>query len=173
VLNLTNHAYFNLIGHTPAAADALAHELTLQADRYLPVDDELIPSGAAVAVAGTPFDFRSPRAIGERIAVADEQLLRGQGYDHNFVLAREAFSQPRAAARVTADGLSMDVLTTEPGVQFYSGNFLSEAGWPHRAALCLETQHFPDSPNRPEFPSTILRPDGTFRSRTIYQFTPS
>ena len=173
VLNLTNHAYFNLDGTAASGGDVLGHELSLHADGFTPIDDGLIPTGEISRVEGTPFDFRAPRQIGERIGLADDQLLHAGGYDHNFVLAGAAPTQPRAAARLTAGGLVMDVLTTEPGLQFYTGNSLPEAGFGYRAALCLETQHFPDSPNRPEFPSTLLRAEDTFRSRTVYQFAAS
>jgi aldose 1-epimerase len=172
VLNLTNHAYFNLEG-AASGGTILDHELSLHADRFTPVDSGLIPTGELANVEGTPFDFRAPRRIGDRIDAGCEQLALAGGYDHNFVLTEPSHGQPRLAARLTAGGLVMDVLTTQPGIQFYSGNFLPEAGWPHRQALCLETQHFPDSPNRPEFPPTLLRPEDTFRSRTVYQFTPS
>jgi len=177
-VNLTQHTYFNLTGD--GAHDVLGHVLRLDADHYTPVDATLIPTGEVVPVAGTPFDFTSPTAIGARIGSDDEQLRHGGGYDHNFVLNGGPPGEMRLAARVhePTSGRVMEVRTTEPGVQFYSGNFLDgtltgKGGvvYAHRTGFCLETQHFPDSPNRPHFPSTILRPGGVYRSRTVYAFS--
>lgn len=168
VINLSQHAYFNLAG----GGGILDHRLAIAADGYCTVGEDLIPREIA-PVAGTPFDFRQPTAIGERIAEAHPQLRHARGYDHNWVL--EDGDGLRFAARLEdpASGRTMEVHTTEPGLQFYSGNFLdgSVAGLAHRSGLCLETQHFPDAPNRPDFPSTLLRPGETFRSRTEYRFT--
>ena len=177
VLNLSHHGYFNLAGH--AAGDILGHELTLAAARFTPVDSLLIPTGELRDVAGTPLDFRTPVAIGARIGADDRQLRFGLGYDHNWVLDGPAGTL-RLAARVRdpRSGRTMEVLTTEPGIQFYSGNFLDgsnvgKGGAPyrHRAGFCLETQHFPDSPNHPDFPSTVLRPGDEYRSTTVYRFS--
>jgi aldose 1-epimerase len=176
VANVTHHGYFNLAGHT--SESILGHQLMLAADRFTPVDEGLIPTGELRDVAGTPMDFRTPFAIGERIDADDEQLSFGGGYDHNWVLNGEAGTF-RLAARVTepTTGRVMEVHTTEPAIQFYSGNFLDGSNigkggvpYPYRSGFCLETQRYPDSPNHAEFPTTVLRPGDRYESTTIYRF---
>jgi aldose 1-epimerase len=166
VLNLTNHAYFNLSGE----ASVLGHMLHIPSSRITALDAELIPTGEIRDIAGTPLDFRTPTAIGARIDEPNDQLQLGGGYDLNYALADAPRAAPALAATVSAGGILMTVLTTEPGLQFYSGNFLSGAPFARRSGLCLETQHFTDSLNKPAFPTTVLRPDERFASRTVYRF---
>jgi aldose 1-epimerase len=177
VLNLTNHSYFNLSGQ--GNGTILQEQLKLNASRFTPVDATLIPTGELKSVAGTPFDFLQPHAVGERINADDEQIRLGHGYDHNFVIDGGGKELTQAAEVYDpASGRVLQVLTTEPGVQFYTSNFLDGSikgkqgiAYPRNGALCLETQHFPDSPNHPDFPSTVLRPGSKFHSLTVYRFS--
>lgn len=174
-INVTQHAYFNLAGK----GDVLSHAVMINADRFTAIDNEAIPTGDLPCVENTPFDFRTPHVIGERINEDNEQLKNGNGYDHNFVLNKKHAKEFSLAARVVEQksGRVLEVFTQEPGVQFYTANWmdgsLQGAGWDYtrRSAFCLEPQHFPDSPNRPEFPSTILRPGEEYTSMMSYKFS--
>ena len=174
-VNLTNHAYFNLAGR----GDNLAHEVQINADKFTPVDKGLIPTGELRSVAGTPFDFRKPTAIGARISADDEQIKFGGGYDHNWVLRNQSGKLAQAAVvHEPKSGRVLEVSTTEPGLQFYTGNFLDGSlkgrggrAYQKRSAFCMETQHYPDSPNKPAFPPAILKPGAKYQSETVFKFS--
>jgi aldose 1-epimerase len=174
VLNITNHAYFNL--HGAGNGNILDHQLVIKASSFVPVDSTLIPTGEIRPVAGTPFDFTTPHAVGERIGENYDQLIFGKGYDHTFILDNK--EEVDASVYDPVSGRFMEVISDQPGVQFYCGNFLNGSLFGHggkpyiyRSGLCLETGHYPDSPNHPDFPATTLDPGQTFTSQTIYRFS--
>ena len=176
IVNLTNHSYFNLSGNTKT--DILNHVLSLAASKFLPVDKGLIPTGELKDAKGTPFDFTTPHVIGERINEKDQQLQFGGGYDHCWIFDDADKLSPKATVYDSTSGRFLEVFTTEPAVQFYSGNFLNgsvtgrfNTVYTKRFGLCLETQHYPDSPNQPSFPSTVLNPGDVYTSQTIYKFS--
>jgi len=176
VVNLTNHSYFNLNG--AGNGSILNHVVQLKAAGFTPVDITLIPTGQIAPVAGTPFDFSKPATIGSRIEANDEQLKNGKGYDHNFVLDKHDITSPVATVTGDKSGIKLEIFTTEPGMQFYSGNFMPGSNTmpdgktdDYRTGFAMETQHFPDSPNKPQFPSTVLKPGDVYKTVTIYKLS--
>jgi aldose 1-epimerase len=179
VLNLTNHSYFNLAGHNSGGVEE--QRLQLSASRFTPIGEGSIPTGELAGVEGTPFDFRTEKPIGQDIGADDAQLRQGGGYDHNFVLDAPGLERPFAVARSEKTLITMECFTTQPGVQLYTANFVQDdtargmgkegAEYGHRSAFCLETQHFPDSPNRPDFPSTLLKAGEEYHEVTVYRFS--
>lgn len=177
VVNLTNHSYFNLTGNTKR--DILDHVVMINASQFVPVDSTLIPTGKLKSVKGTPFDFTQPTPVGQRIDAQDQQIAYGGGYDHCWVINQQGSGLALAATvHDPASGRFMEVMTTEPGVQFYTGNFLDGSltgkygvAYKQRYGLCLETEHFPDSPNQPNFPSVVLNPGETYQTATVYRFS--
>ena len=178
IVNMTHHGYFSLAGIANPTPEATNVILRVNADHYVPIDDTSIPTGEILKVDGTPFDFRTPKPVGQDIDADDEQIKNGAGYDHCFVLNKQEPGELTLAAEMTepVSGRTMEVWTTEPGVQFYSDNWATGyplqfgATAPRRSALCFEAQHFPDSPNRPYFPSVVLRPGEVYTQKTIYKF---
>lgn len=177
ILNLTNHSYFNLSGNP--ANDILGETIWFDSESFTPIDSTFMTSGEIRSVAGTPFDFTAPKEIGKDLNVDDEQLKNGLGYDHNMVLrASRDIAKPAVIVTDSISGITMEVLTTEPGIQFYIGNFLDATvkgkkgiAYPQRSAICLESQHYPDSPNKPEWPSVVVRPGETYNSNCTYRFS--
>lgn len=178
IVNLTNHGFFNLAGIATPTPTVVNNILTINADYFVPIDEVSIPFGEIVKVEGTPFDFRTPHVVGERIDDKDQQTINGTGYDHCFVLNKKEVGELSFAAKCVEpnSGRSMEVYTTEPGVQLYTGNWLNGfsgahgATFPARSAICFEAQHFPDSPNKPHFPSVVLNPGEEYKQVTVYKF---
>lgn len=178
IVNLTQHSFFNLAGNAKPTPTICNHILTINADHYTPMDNVSVPTGQIAPVAGTPMDFRTPHVVGKRIDDEFEQLVFGKGYDHCYVLNKKETGELSFAAKVTEpeSGRTLEVYTTEPGVQLYTGNWLGGfegkygATYPERSAICLETQHFPDSPNKPHFPSVVLHPGEVYTQKCIYKF---